>query len=80
MQKTLDTIIGENQLEAIKNRIFLHTLSTIFYVIGVSNKLNKNVSLKSLDLIGILTFLVCISSDMEVNSFTLLKMIRQYLI
>ena len=26
---TLDTITGENQSQAIKNRIFLHTLSTI---------------------------------------------------
>ena len=59
--------------EAIKNRILLH-LSTICYIIDVSNKLNKNLSVISLELIGILTFLLCISSDMETNSFTWLKM------
>ena len=59
--------------EAIKNRILLH-LSTICYIIGVSNKLNKNLSVISLELIGILTFLLWISSDIETNLFTWLKM------
>ena len=44
MQKTLDTIIAENQSAAIKNRTILHTLFTICDIIDVSNKLNKNVS------------------------------------
>ena len=43
-QKTLDAIIGKNHSEVIKNRIPLHTLSTICYVKYVSNKLNKNLS------------------------------------
>ena len=43
-QKTLDTIIGKNHSEVIKNRILSHTLSTICYVKNVSNKLNKNLS------------------------------------
>ena len=60
--------------DAIKNRILLH-LSTICYIIDVSNKLNENLSVISLELIGILTFLLCVSSDMETNPFiTLLKM------
>ena len=66
MQKTLDTIIGEHQPEAIKNRIILHTLS-ICDIIDVSNKLNKNLSVMSLELI--LSFLLCISLDMETNLF-----------
>ena len=70
MQETLDTIIGEHQSEAIKNRIILHSVSTICDITDVSNKLNKNLSVISLELIGILTFLLCISSDMETNSFT----------
>ena len=57
----------------IKNRILLH-LSTICYKIDVSNKLNKNLSVISLELIGNLTFVLCISSDMETNSFTWLEM------
>ena len=44
MQITLDTIIRENQLAAIKNRTILHTLSIIRYIIDVSNKLSKNLS------------------------------------
>ena len=31
-QKTLDAIIGKKHSEVIKNRIFLHTLSTICYI------------------------------------------------
>ena len=64
MRKTLDTIIGEHQSEAIKNRVILHTLSTIFDI-DVSNKLNKNLSVISLELI--LSFLLCINSDLETN-------------
>ena len=44
MQKTLDTIIGENQSTAIKNRTILHTISAIYDIIYVSNELNKNHS------------------------------------
>ena len=71
MQKTLDTIIGE----AIKNIILLY-LSTVCSIIYMSNKLNKNVSVISLELIEILTFLLCISSDMETNWFIWLKMYK----
>ena len=69
MQKTLGlvTIIGERQSEAIKN-FTVHILSTICVIIDESNKLNKNLSVISLELI--LSFLLCISSDMETNSFT----------
>ena len=42
-QKT-DTIIGKSHSEVIKNRILLHTYSTICYIKDVSNKLNKNLS------------------------------------
>ena len=49
MQQTLDSIIGENQTAAIKNRTILHTLATIRDIIDVSNKLNKNLSVISLD-------------------------------
>ena len=49
MEQTLDKIIGENQTAAIKNRTILHTLSTIWDIIDVSNKLNKNLSVISLD-------------------------------
>ena len=48
-QKTLDPIIGENQSAAIKNRTILYTFSTIRDVIDVSNKLNKNLVLISLN-------------------------------
>ena len=69
MQKTLGlvTIIGERQSEAIKN-FTVHILSTICVIIDESNKLNKNLSVISLELI--LSFLLCISSDMGTNSFT----------
>ena len=49
MQQTLDKIIGENQTAAIQNRTILHTLSTIRDTIDVSNKLNKKLSVISLD-------------------------------
>ena len=51
MQQTVDNIIGENQTAAIKNRTILHTLSTIRDIIDVSNKLNKNLSVISLDFV-----------------------------
>ena len=38
------------------------------------NKLNKNLLVISLELIGTLTFLLCISLDMKTNSFKWLKM------
>ena len=73
MQKTLVTIIGEHQSEAIKNIItLLYTLSTICVIIDESNKMNKNLSVISLELI--LSFLLCISWDIETNSFTCLKL------
>ena len=49
MQKTLNNIIVENQTAAIKNRTILHTLSTIQDITDVSNKLNKNLSVISLN-------------------------------
>ena len=60
MQNTLGTIIGENQSEAIKNRINLHLLSTICDITDVSKKLNNNLSVISLELV--LSFLLCLSS------------------
>ena len=73
MQKTLDlvTIIGERQSEGIKN-FTVHILSTICIIIYKSNKLNKYLSVISLELI--LSFLLCISSDIETNSFTCFKL------
>ena len=70
MQKiTLVTIIGEHQPEAIENIItLLYTISTICVIIEESNKMNKKLSVIYLELI--LSFLFCISSDMETNSFT----------
>ena len=68
MQETLDTIIGEHQSEAIKNKIILHTLSVICDITDASNKLNKSIFAISLELI--LSFLLCIRSDMKTNSFT----------
>ena len=62
--------------EAIKNRTLLD-LSTICYIVDVSNKLNKNLSVISLELTGILSFLLSIVSDMETNVFTWLKMYTQ---
>ena len=71
MQKNV-TIIGEHQSEAIKNITLLYTPSTICVIIDESNKLNKSLSVISLELI--LSFLLCISSDMETNSFTCFKL------
>ena len=51
MQQTLDNIIGQKQTAAIKNRTILHTLSTIRDIIDVSNKLNKNLSVISLNFV-----------------------------
>ena len=66
MQKTLDTIIGEKQ-KLLKIDYFYTLLLFAVYIIDVSNKLNKNLSVISLELIGILTFLLCVSSDMNTN-------------
>ena len=49
MQITIYNIIGENQTAVIKNRTILHTLSTIRDIVDVSNKLNNNLSVISLD-------------------------------
>ena len=47
----------------------------VVYRIDVSNELNKNHSVISLELIEILTFLHCVSLDMETNPFIIwLKM------
>ena len=64
--------MGE-KAETIKNRILL-PFSTIYYITDVSNKLNKYLRVILLKLIGVLTFLLCISSDIETNSFTWMKM------
>ena len=53
MQKTLDAIIGENQSIATKNRIILHTFSTIRDVIDVPYK--SNLALISLNFRDIFT-------------------------
>ena len=68
IQEPLDTTVGEHQLDVIKNRTILHTLSTIFDIVGMSNKLNKNLSVMFLELI--LSFLLCIRLNMETSSFT----------
>ena len=65
MQKTLVTIIGEHQSEAIKNIITL-LYALFLFMIDELNKLNKNLSIISLELI--LSFLLCF--DMETNSLT----------
>ena len=44
MQTKLDTIIGENQSAAIKNRTISHTLSNICDITNASNKLKNNLS------------------------------------
>ena len=66
MQKPLGlvTIIGERQSEAIRN-FTVHILSTICVIIDESNKLNKSLSIISLELIS--SFLLCIRSDIETN-------------
>ena len=73
MQKILGlvTIMGESQSEAFK-KFSVHILFTICVVIDESNKLNKNLSLISLELV--LSFLLCISSDIETNSLTCFKL------
>ena len=72
-KKKLATLIGEHQSEDIKNNNFaVHTLSAICDITDESNKLNKNLSVISLELI--LSFLLCISSDIETNSFTCFKL------
>ena len=68
IQEPLDTTVGEHQLDVIKNRTILHTLSTIFGTVGMSNKLNKNLYVIFLELI--LSFLLCIRLNMETSSFT----------
>ena len=71
LKKTLDGIIGEHLWEAIKNRIILYALS-ICDITDVSNKVNKNPSVISLELI--LSYLLYINSDMVINSFIWLKL------
>ena len=74
MQKTLDTITGEKQ-KLLKIDCFYTLLLFVLYIMDVSNKLNKNLSVMPLELIGILTILLWLSSDMETNPFiTWLKM------
>ena len=74
IQKTLDTIIGEKQ-KLIKIDYFYTLPLFVVYMIDVSNKFNKNLSVIFLELIGVLTFMLCVSSDMETNPFiTWLKM------
>ena len=51
MQKSLDAVIGENQSAVIKNRTILHIFSTIQEVTYVSNKLNSNLALISLNVL-----------------------------
>ena len=63
----LDTITDEHQSEAFKDRTtLLYTLFLLFCICDItdeSNKLNKNLSVISLELI--LSVLLCISSDMH---------------
>ena len=68
MKKTLDAIIGEKQKLLKKDYIYTLLLFVV-YIIDVSNKLNRNLSVISLELTEILTFLLCVSSNMETNSF-----------
>ena len=63
-----NTIIGEKQ-KLLKIYYFYTLLLFVVYIIDVSNKLNKNVSVKSLELVRILSFLLCVSSDMDINPF-----------
>ena len=70
-QKTLDEITGGSQSDAIKTRILSHALSTICRIKDVSNILNKNLSVISIEFIGILTFLLSVSSGMERNLFNI---------
>ena len=70
MQETLDTMISEFQSVAIK------IISTICDITDVSIKLNKDISEISLELI--LSFMLCISLDMEKNSSTWLNKVDSY--
>ena len=63
MQETLDTIIAYHQSEANNSGIILHAPSAICDITDVANKLNRNLSVISLELI--LSFLLCINSDKE---------------
>ena len=67
MQNTLDTIIGEKQKLLIIG--YFYSLLLVVYITDVSNQLNRNLSVKSLELSAILTFLLYVSSDMETNLF-----------
>ena len=71
MQGTLDTIIGEHQSGAIKNRIILQTLFIICDIIDASNKLNKYLFVISLELI--LSFLLFIRSNDDEDMIHMIK-------
>ena len=63
LQKALDIKMGENHSASIKKiRTILHTLYTIRDI--------NNVSKPFIELIEILSFQLCKSSDMEANLFT----------
>ena len=49
IRKTLDAIIIEDESAAIKERTILHTLSTVYDIIDMSNTLNKKLSVISLN-------------------------------
>ena len=49
MQKTLDAIISENKLAAIKKRAILHTFFTIRDITDMPNIFNKQLTVISLD-------------------------------
>ena len=68
MPKTLGTIVGEKE-KLLKIDYFYTLLLFFVYITDVSIKLNKNLSIISLELIGILTFLLCVSSGTEINLF-----------
>ena len=67
-KKIYEKLYTKKNLTVIKNRTILHTLSTIFGIVGMSNKLNKNLYVIFLELI--LSFLLCIRLNMETSSFT----------
>ena len=77
-QKVLDAIIGENQSAAIKNRTVLDVFSTTEDVTDVSNKLNSNLILISLNLFHkcvLLKFILLVASlVMDTNSLIWLKL------
>ena len=66
-------MISEKQSAASKNKTILQALFIICDIVGVSNKLDKNLSAISskplVEWIGILSLLICKSLDMEKNSF-----------